>query len=80
MSTNSVSALTETIVLQGKMQAHFEMKNDSASDVTVEKDYQVDAERVEMYTAQGVDLLHPVQILEPAKFSVFYYQHIGGYY
>ena len=78
MSNSKGSALTETIVLQGKMQAHFEMMSDSASDVTVEKDYQVDAERVEIYTAQGVDLLHPVQILEPAKFSVFYYQNIGG--
>jgi hypothetical protein len=29
-----------------------------------------------MYTTQGSDLLHPVQILEPAKFAVFYYHKV----
>mmetsp|Transcript_2476 Transcript_2476/g.5220 ORF Transcript_2476/g.5220 Transcript_2476/m.5220 type:complete len:2925 (-) Transcript_2476:1534-10308(-) len=72
------AALTETIVLQGKMKAKFEMTNDRASDMTVEKDYKIDAERVEIYTAQGSKLLHPVQILEPAKFAVFYYQNVGN--
>lgn len=75
-STKKNLALTETIVVQGQMQANFEMVNEKASNFTVEKDYKVDAERVEIYTAQGSDLLHPVQILEPAKFSCFYYQKI----
>ena len=75
-STKKNLALTETIVVQGQMQANFEMVNERASNFTVEKDYKVDAERVEIYTAQGSDLLHPVQILEPAKFSCFYYQKI----
>ncbi|KAL9187273.1 hypothetical protein ACHAXT_001376 [Thalassiosira profunda] len=78
VSTQKASALTETIVLQGKMQAIFEMTSDKTSGVTVEKDYKWDAERVEVYTAQGADLLHPVQILEPAKFSIFYYQKVGS--
>jgi len=77
-SSKKASALTETIVLQGKMQAKFDMVNDRASNVTVEKDYRVDAERVEIYTAQGSSLLHPVQILEPAKFAIFYYQKVGS--
>lgn len=74
VSSKSVSALNETIILQGKMQAKFEMTSDTATDTTVEKDYKIDAERVEIYTAQGVDSLHPVQILEPAKFVILYYQ------
>ena len=76
-STQKASALTETIVLQGKMKAKFEMIKDSVSDQTVEKDYKVDAERVEIYTAQGSNLLHPVQLLEPAKFALYYYQKVG---
>jgi hypothetical protein len=76
VSSMKASALTETIVLQGKMQARFEMTNELSSGMTVEKDYKIDAERVEIYTAQGLDLLHPVQILEPAKFALFYYQKV----
>ena len=75
VSSKSAS-LTETIVMQGKMSAIFEKVD--ADDVALQKDYKVDAERVEIYTAQGVDLLHPVQILEPAKFSLFYFQDIGN--
>ncbi|KAL7555198.1 hypothetical protein ACHAWF_018915 [Thalassiosira exigua] len=78
VSAKNASTLTETIVLQGKMQANFDMTSDSSNDVTVEKDYKLDAERIEIYTAQGADLLHPVQILEPAKFSIFYYQKVGN--
>ena len=76
VSSVKASALTETIVLQGKMQARFEMTTDTSSETTVEKDYKIDAERVEIYTAQGLDLLHPVQILEPAKFALFYYHKV----
>ena len=76
VSSIKASALTETIVLQGKMQARFEMTTDTSSETTVEKDYKIDAERVEIYTAQGLDLLHPVQILEPAKFALFYYNKV----
>jgi hypothetical protein len=76
VSSIKASALTETIVLQGEMQARFEMTSDISSNTTVEKDYKIDAERVEIYMAQGLDLLHPVQILEPAKFALFYYQKI----
>jgi hypothetical protein len=75
-SSIKASAITETIVLQGKMQARFEMTTELSSGTTVEKDYKIDAERVEIYTAQGLDLLHPVQILEPAKFAIFYYQKV----
>jgi len=78
MSAKKASTLTETFVLSGKMQAKFEMTSDSKTDITVEKDYKIDAERVEIYTAQGSELLHPVQVLEPAKFAVFYYQKVGG--
>ena len=73
LTSQKSSALTETIVLQGKMQANFMMVKDTASDETVEKDYKIDAERVEMYTAQGSQLLHPVQILEPAKVSLLFW-------
>lgn len=60
------------------MQASFDMTKDALTNsVTVEKDYKIDAQRVEIYTAQGADLLHPIQLLEPAKFSMFYYQNIG---
>ena len=76
VSSVKASALTETIVLQGKMQARFEMTTDTSSETTVEKDYKIDAERVEIYAAQGLDLLHPVQILEPAKFALFYYHKV----
>lgn len=76
MSNAKASTLTETIVLQGKMQARFEKTADVVSDTIVEKDYRIDAERVEIYTAQGVDMLHPVQIMEPAKFAVFYFQQV----
>ena len=75
-SSMKSSAITETLVLQGKMQARFEMTTELSSGTTVEKDYKIDAERVEIYTAQGLDLLHPVQILEPAKFAIFYYQKV----
>jgi len=59
------------------MQASFDMTKDTIGESTVEKDYKIDAQRVEIYTAQGVDLLHPIQLLEPAKFSLFYYQNVG---
>jgi hypothetical protein len=59
------------------MQASFDMTRDTLCGATVEKDYKIDAQRVEIYTAQGADLLHPIQLLEPAKFSIFYYQNVG---
>jgi hypothetical protein len=59
------------------MQASFDMTTDTLGGTTVEKDYKIDAQRVEVYTAQGADLLHPIQLLEPAKFSIFYYQNVG---
>ncbi|KAL7524886.1 hypothetical protein ACHAWF_001122, partial [Thalassiosira exigua] len=78
VSTENVSTLTETIVLQGKMQANFDITNDSSNDVTMEKDCKLNAERIEIYTAQGADLLYPVQILEPAKLAIFYYEKAGN--
>lgn len=78
-SSSKSASLTETIVMQGKMKATFEKVDNEANDETLQKDYKIDAERVEIYTAQGVDLLHPVQILEPAKFALFYYQDIGNH-
>jgi len=77
-SSSKSASLTETIVVQGKMKATFEKVENEVNDETLQKDYKIDAERVEIYTAQGVDLLHPVQILEPAKFALFYYQDIGN--
>jgi hypothetical protein len=77
VTSKPTSTLTETIVLQGKMQASFDMTKDTIGGMTVEKDYKIDAQRVEIYTAQGADLLHPIQLLEPAKFSIFYYQNVG---
>eukprot|EP00804_Cyclotella_cryptica_P002353 CCRYP_004076-RE/>CCRYP_004076-RE protein AED:0.10 eAED:0.10 QI:4221/1/1/1/0.94/0.78/19/1152/1666 len=79
VTSKSGSTLTDTIVLQGKMQASFEMTTDTIGGATVQKDYKIDAQRVEMYTAQGADLLHPVQIAEPAKFSMFFYQNSAQY-
>lgn len=78
-SSSKSASLTETIVMQGKMKATFEKVENEVNDETLQKDYKIDAERVEIYTAQGVDLLHPVQILEPAKFALFYYQDIGNH-
>ncbi|KAK1743056.1 vacuolar protein sorting-associated protein 13 [Skeletonema marinoi] len=69
-SSSKSASLTETIVVQEG--------GNEVNDETLQKDYKIDAERVEIYTAQGVDLLHPVQILEPAKFALFYYQDIGN--
>lgn len=77
VTSKPTSALTETIVMQGKMQASFDMTKDNLSGATVEKDYKIDAQRVEIYTAEGADLVHPIQLLEPAKFSIFYYQNVG---
>ena len=70
-------SLSYLLVLQGKMQASFDMTKDTLGGQTVEKDYKIDAQRVEIYTAKGADLLHPIQLLEPAKFSIFYYQNVG---
>ena len=57
--------------MQGKIQARFEMTTDTSIKTTVQKDYKIDAERVEMYTTQDLDLLYPVQILELANLLFF---------
>ena len=75
--TAKQSAITEVIVLQGKMKANFEMTSDELGEGVIENDYMLDAERVEIYTAKGAKLYHPVQILEPATFSIHCFQRLG---
>eukprot|EP00970_Alexandrium_tamarense_P018299 scaffold13326_cov204-Alexandrium_tamarense.AAC.32 len=75
--SKSAPVLTETIVMQGQMKVNFEMITDIARGMATENECKIDAERVEIYTAKGVDLRHPVQLLEPAKLSASYYQKAG---
>lgn len=55
--------LTETIVCQGN--------SDDRFDSLLSTNIQLHGERIEIYSASGRDLLSPVQIMEPLKFSLF---------
>ena len=72
LSIKPAAQLTETVVFQGKMDASVVFTSDSVSGETISSVYELNGERIEAYTAQGKDLDSPVQLLEPAKFSIFY--------
>ena len=62
--------LTETIVCQGKSEASVALSYDRF-DSLLSTNIQLHGERIEIYSATGKDLLSPIQIMEPLKFSLF---------
>mmetsp|Transcript_10115 Transcript_10115/g.22639 ORF Transcript_10115/g.22639 Transcript_10115/m.22639 type:complete len:3425 (-) Transcript_10115:94-10368(-) len=70
-SLKNALQLTETIVVQGKIESVLDFTSDINTGEIVNSDHQLHGDHIEIYTAQGVELLTPVQILEPSVFSVF---------
>ena len=70
-SLSNALQLTETIVIQGKIESVLDFTSDITSGEIINSDHQLHGDHIEIYTAQGVELLTPVQILEPSVFSVF---------
>lgn len=70
-SLRKAAQLTETIVIQGKIESVLDFTSDITSGEIVSSDHQFHGDHFEIYTAQGVQLLTPVQMLEPSVFSVF---------
>jgi len=71
-SGNNFSESTETLVMKGQAEASLTVISNTVSGTTMESDFQLHGERIEVFTAEGKDLNFPVQILEPAKFSAFF--------
>ncbi|KAL7469473.1 hypothetical protein ACHAXS_009736 [Conticribra weissflogii] len=70
LPTPKKSSLTETIVFQGRMKATVDLTTEGANEEVSNEDFKLDSERIEIYTAKGANLHHPVQILEPIQFSL----------
>ena len=71
LSLGSATQLTETIVIEGKIEGSVDLTSDILTGEVLSGDHQLHGENVEVYTAQGIELFSPVQIMEPAVFSVF---------
>lgn len=71
VSLNKATQLTETIVIDGKIEGSADLTSDILTGEVIGGDHQLHGENVEIYTAQGIELLSPVQIMEPAVFSIF---------
>ena len=65
--------ITETFVLQGKMNTVFETTSDLITGESYKRDLDVRCECIEIYTAQGHGLLFPTQILEPTSLNLLLY-------
>lgn len=61
------SQLTETIVLQGIFDAKLSMASDPISFETNEAEFQAHSDAMEIFSAFGIDMLSPLQILEPSQ-------------
>ena len=71
VSLNKATQLTETVVIEGKIEGSIDLTSDIMTGEVIDGDHQMHGENVEVYTAQGIELLSPVQIMEPAVFSAF---------
>jgi len=71
VSLSKATQLTETIVIDGKIEGSADLTSDIMTGEVIGGDHQLHGENVEVYTAQGIELISPVQIMEPAVFSVF---------
>ncbi len=62
---------TETIVLQGQTEAKAEHVSDLRTGDLVRNTFEIHGDKFEIYTAQGENLLSPVQVVNPIRFSTF---------
>ena len=64
------SQVVENLVLQGRINAKLVLASDKQSGETNNLELHAHGDAVEMYTAYGRDMRSPLQILEPAEFSI----------
>eukprot|EP00957_Ditylum_brightwellii_P114791 8753567-Ditylum_brightwellii.AAC.1 len=64
--------------MQGKLEASLKLTSGITGVNRIMSDYQINGERVEIYSAQGQNLDHPVQILEPVQLALDYTTKLTG--
>ena len=67
----SSSKWTESVILQGHTEAKAELVTDLNSGTLVKSSFEVHGENFEMYTAEGEELVSPIQLVNPIQFSAF---------
>lgn len=74
MGTNvmSSSKWTEAIVLKGETEVKAEIVSDVLTGALVKNYFEAHGENFEVYTAEGEDLISPIQVVDPFRFSAFY--------
>ena len=70
-SLKKAAVLTESMVIQGKLEGVIDLRSDIHTGEILQGDHQIHGEHVEIYTAKGVDLDSSAQVMEPCNFSVF---------
>ena len=69
-SSQKSTQLSEAFVMQGKVMANVKLVSNIDTARLISTDLNLHGERVETYFAEGEEMLTPVQMMEPAKFSI----------
>jgi vacuolar protein sorting-associated protein 13A/C len=72
ISRDNKKMFTEAIVLKGQLDLSATSESDTSTGISLKRDVQVHGENLEMVSADGPQLLKPLQILDPVKFSLFF--------
>jgi hypothetical protein len=65
------SKSAEAIVLQGETEAKAELVSEVNTGTLVKSTVEIHGEKFEVYTAEGENLMSPVQVMNPIRFSAF---------
>ena len=76
-SNQSKGMDSELIVLQGKVDATIRSTKEYATGTTLSNEAQVNGESFEIFTAFGRNIANPVQVMEPARFSIFFTKSVS---
>jgi len=74
--STSLNSVNEAIVFQGSFDADIKSETDLISSTTSRFDTQFHGQGMEIFTAHGLGLDNPVQILEPAEVSLYLSMHV----
>lgn len=68
---------TEAIVLKGQLDLTATSESDLATGNSLKRDVQIHGENLEIVSAEGPQLVKPLQILDPVKFSLFFRSNLN---
>jgi vacuolar protein sorting-associated protein 13A/C len=70
-SASKVAAVSESVVFGGVFECRYSSSADKLSGATNSLNVEFHGSELELFTAYGLDLDHPLQILEPTEFTLY---------